>query len=134
MNPSFEQTLVEVWRQVLVENADVVELGTERFPVRLTPKRHLRMRQPSPEEGAGRTHGSHRGLHEMAGAKRRKPSGHDPKGNGELAGYMWASRGAMHLSPSTGTPGLSLRVSLQLEWLNHIVPELLKNRGIRTVQ
>ena len=42
MNPAFEQTLVEVWRQVLVENADVVELGTHRYPVRLTPKRHLR--------------------------------------------------------------------------------------------
>ena len=39
---SFEQTLIEVWRQVLVENVDVVELGTERYPVRLTPKRHLR--------------------------------------------------------------------------------------------
>lgn len=39
---SFEQTLVEVWRQVLVENADVVELGTRCFPVRKTPKRRLR--------------------------------------------------------------------------------------------
>src|ERR1700693_6003350 len=39
---SFEQTLVEVWRQVLVENAKVVVLGTERYPVRLTPKRRLR--------------------------------------------------------------------------------------------
>jgi len=27
MNPSFEQTLIEVWRQALVENAEVVELG-----------------------------------------------------------------------------------------------------------
>jgi hypothetical protein len=26
MTPSFEQTLVEVWRQVLIENANVVEL------------------------------------------------------------------------------------------------------------
>jgi hypothetical protein len=42
MNSSFEQTLVDVWRQVLVENADVVELGIERFPVRMTPKRRLR--------------------------------------------------------------------------------------------
>jgi hypothetical protein len=42
MNSSFEQTLVEVWRQVLVENADVVELGTKRYPVRKTPKRRLR--------------------------------------------------------------------------------------------
>jgi hypothetical protein len=39
---SFEQTLVEVWRQALVENADVVELGTKRYPVRKTPKRRLR--------------------------------------------------------------------------------------------
>ena len=42
MNPSFEQTLVEVWRQVHVENADAAELGTERYPVRWTPKRGLR--------------------------------------------------------------------------------------------
>jgi hypothetical protein len=42
MKPSFEQTLVEVWRQTLVENAKTVELGTERFPVRTTPKRGLR--------------------------------------------------------------------------------------------
>jgi hypothetical protein len=42
MNSSFEQTLVDVWRQVLVENADVVVLGTKRYPVHLTPKRHLR--------------------------------------------------------------------------------------------
>ena len=39
---SFEQTLVEVWRQVLVETANIVELGTEHYPVRLTPKRRLR--------------------------------------------------------------------------------------------
>ena len=37
-----EQTLIDVWRQVLVENATAVELGTQRYPVRLTPKRHLR--------------------------------------------------------------------------------------------
>ena len=43
MNPSFEQTLVEVWRQTLVENAKVVELGKERYPVRMTPKRGLRL-------------------------------------------------------------------------------------------
>jgi hypothetical protein len=42
MNPSFKQTLVDVWRQVLVENAAVVELGTDRYPVRKTPKCHLR--------------------------------------------------------------------------------------------
>ena len=39
---SFEQVLIEVWRQVLVENANIVELGAERYPVRLTPKRRLR--------------------------------------------------------------------------------------------
>ena len=42
MNSSFEETLIEVWRQALVENAKVVVLGTERYPVRRTPKRNLR--------------------------------------------------------------------------------------------
>jgi hypothetical protein len=42
MNPSFEQTLVEVWRQALVENARVVVLEEERYPIRRTPKRDLR--------------------------------------------------------------------------------------------
>jgi hypothetical protein len=42
MNSSFEQALIEVWGQALIENATVVELGTERFPVRMTPKRRLR--------------------------------------------------------------------------------------------
>jgi hypothetical protein len=42
MKPLFEQTLIEVWRQTLVENAKAVELGTERYPVRRTPKRGLR--------------------------------------------------------------------------------------------
>jgi hypothetical protein len=39
---SFEKTLIEVWRLVLVENADVVELRKERYPVRRTPNRGLR--------------------------------------------------------------------------------------------
>jgi hypothetical protein len=39
---SLEETLAEVWRQSLVEDAKVVELGTESYPVRLTPKRRLR--------------------------------------------------------------------------------------------
>lgn len=39
---SFEQALIEVWRQALVENAKTVELGSERFSVRRTPKRDLR--------------------------------------------------------------------------------------------
>jgi hypothetical protein len=42
MDSSFEQALIDVWRQVLVENAKVVVLETERYPVRLTPRRHLR--------------------------------------------------------------------------------------------
>jgi hypothetical protein len=42
MKPSFEHTLIEVWRQALVENATVVELDGSRYPVRRTPKRGLR--------------------------------------------------------------------------------------------
>ena len=42
MNPSLEQALVEVWRQALVQNAKTVVLGSERSPVRITPKRRLR--------------------------------------------------------------------------------------------
>lgn len=42
MKSSFEQTLIEVWRQALVENAKTVELGSASFPVRRTPKRGLR--------------------------------------------------------------------------------------------
>lgn len=35
MRLSFEHALIAVWRQDLAENAEVVVLGTERFPVRL---------------------------------------------------------------------------------------------------
>jgi hypothetical protein len=42
MKLSFEQTLIEVWRQTLVENATTVELDGNRYPVRRTPKRRLR--------------------------------------------------------------------------------------------
>jgi hypothetical protein len=42
MNPSFEQTLLDVWRQVLVENASVIELGGKRYSVRITPRKGLR--------------------------------------------------------------------------------------------
>src|ERR1700740_188062 len=42
MNSSFEQTLVDVWRQVLVENANVVELGGKRYSVRTIPRKGLR--------------------------------------------------------------------------------------------
>jgi hypothetical protein len=39
---SLEQARIDVWRQVLVENAKVVVLETEGYPVRVTPKRRLR--------------------------------------------------------------------------------------------
>ena len=42
MKPSLEQTLVDVWRQVLIDNASVVELGAKRYPVRITPRKNLR--------------------------------------------------------------------------------------------
>jgi hypothetical protein len=42
MNLSFEQVLIDVWRQALVENAKTIELGSERYSVRSTPKRGLR--------------------------------------------------------------------------------------------
>ena len=42
MGLSFEQAVIEVWRQALAENSEVVVLGTEHYPVRLTPKRRLR--------------------------------------------------------------------------------------------
>lgn len=42
MKSSFEETLIEVWRQALVENAGIVKLGKERYPVKRTPKRSLR--------------------------------------------------------------------------------------------
>jgi hypothetical protein len=42
MKRSFEQAVIDVWRQALVENAKTVKLGPEHFPVRTTPKRALR--------------------------------------------------------------------------------------------
>jgi len=42
MELSFEQTLIEVWRQALLANEKTVELGTERYTVRSTPQRGLR--------------------------------------------------------------------------------------------
>jgi hypothetical protein len=42
MDPSFEETLIEVWRQTLVESAKTVKLGKKHYPVRQTPKRGLR--------------------------------------------------------------------------------------------
>ena len=42
MKLSLEQTLIEVWRQTLVEDAKTVELEAKHYPVRRTPKRGLR--------------------------------------------------------------------------------------------
>jgi hypothetical protein len=42
MNASFEQTLIDVWRQVLIENASVVGLSGKRYSVRITPRKSLR--------------------------------------------------------------------------------------------
>ena len=42
MTLSFEQMLIDVWRQTLVENVKMVKLGEDSFPVRRTPKRGLR--------------------------------------------------------------------------------------------
>jgi hypothetical protein len=43
MKISFEQTLIEVWRQALLENVKVISLGAESYPVRKTAKRGLRL-------------------------------------------------------------------------------------------
>ena len=42
LNSSFQQALVDVWRQALVENAKAVNVGGESYPVRRTAKRGLR--------------------------------------------------------------------------------------------
>jgi hypothetical protein len=42
MKLSLEQTLVEIWRQTLVDNTEMVQIGSRRFPVRRTPKKGLR--------------------------------------------------------------------------------------------
>lgn len=42
MNASFEQALIEVWRQVLVESLKAIKIGGESYPVRRTPKSGLR--------------------------------------------------------------------------------------------
>src|SRR6266853_3704100 len=41
-NLSLDETLIEVWRQALVENAKAVKVSGESYPVRPTPKRGLR--------------------------------------------------------------------------------------------
>jgi hypothetical protein len=42
MKLSFEQALLEVWKQALVHDTREIQLGSETFPVRLTPKQGLR--------------------------------------------------------------------------------------------
>jgi hypothetical protein len=42
MKSPFEELLISVWRQSLAENADVVEVGTKRFPVTTSKVKHLR--------------------------------------------------------------------------------------------
>jgi hypothetical protein len=39
---TLEEALVKVWWQALAEGAGDVELGGEKFPVRETPRKHLR--------------------------------------------------------------------------------------------
>ena len=39
---SFDQTLIEVWRQVLVENTKIVRIETRDYPVVQTSKSRLR--------------------------------------------------------------------------------------------
>ena len=39
---SFEDTLISVWRQALVDGADSVKLGAKEFPIRRTARRRLR--------------------------------------------------------------------------------------------
>jgi hypothetical protein len=39
---SFEETLIEVWRQAFTEDAKVVVLGNDRYPVVRTSRRKLR--------------------------------------------------------------------------------------------
>jgi hypothetical protein len=42
MKSSFEETLISVWRQALVDEADAVKLGSERYPVTRSKTKHLR--------------------------------------------------------------------------------------------
>ncbi len=39
---TLEEALVEVWRQVLAEDAGELELEGQKFPVRMTPRKRLR--------------------------------------------------------------------------------------------
>lgn len=42
MKPSFDGTLISVWRQALVDEADVVKLGSERYLVTRSKAKMLR--------------------------------------------------------------------------------------------
>jgi hypothetical protein len=42
MKPSFEETLISVRRQALVDDADAVKLGSERYPVTRSKGKRLR--------------------------------------------------------------------------------------------
>jgi hypothetical protein len=42
MKSSLEETLIAVWRQALVDKADVVKLGSERYPVTKSKAKRLR--------------------------------------------------------------------------------------------
>jgi hypothetical protein len=39
---SFEETLISVWREALVDGVEKIELNGQLFPVRRTPKKRLR--------------------------------------------------------------------------------------------
>jgi hypothetical protein len=42
MKPSFEETLIAVWRQAMLENAVAVKLGTKSYPVAKSKAKRLR--------------------------------------------------------------------------------------------
>jgi len=42
MKPSFEEALIALWRQALVDEAEVVKLGSERYPVTRSKGKMLR--------------------------------------------------------------------------------------------
>jgi len=42
MAASLEETLISVWRQVMVEDSKIATLGSQKFPVRRTSRSRLR--------------------------------------------------------------------------------------------
>ena len=42
MKSSFEETLIALWRQAIVDEPDAVKLGSERYPVTRSKAKHLR--------------------------------------------------------------------------------------------